>query len=289
MARIIEKGIRTRVRKEDRTSFYWQIFAGVASIVALIFVIALVWYVTRLEAFTITEISIRGGETISHEEIKGEVEQELIGTYFRVIPKRFAYLYPKDRIIDVVSKNERVHDVLLERISRNHIEVSFDEYVPHALVCPVEDTSCFFMTKEGYAFAQAPELQGGVFVRHYVEAYQEISEGVALGEDILARIDSFSRRIEEEFGFRTASLLHKKNGDMEISLHGGGTVFVTVENDLDLVLENMRAILASEEFAHIQPGNFNYIDLRFGNKAFVNEEMGVATGTESVSTSTLPE
>lgn len=290
MARIIEKGIRTRVRKEDRTSFYWQIFIGFLCLLALIGVVTLVWYITRLGMFTITEVSVSGGETVSHEEIRGQIEQELTGAYFLIVPKHFIYLYPHNRIIEVLEKNERLHNIYLERTSRNMIAVTFDEYAPHALSCPHNaPEECFFITKSGYAFTKAPVLSGGVLVRHYMEARDEIEKGTVIDAKVLARIDEFILRIEEEFDFRTASLLHKKNGDIEISLHGGGMVLLSLGNDIDTVLENLKVILASPEFSHIQPGNFNYIDLRFGNKAYVNEEMYVATSTAELSTTTLSE
>ncbi|MCR4285894.1 MAG: hypothetical protein NUW00_03285 [Candidatus Kaiserbacteria bacterium] len=290
MARIIEKGIRTRVRKEDRTSFYWQFFLGFLSLLVLGAVIALIWYATRLNMFTITEISVSGGETISHDEIRGQIEQELTGAYFLIVPKHFIYLYPHNRIVEVLEKNERLYNIYLERTSRNAIAVTFSEYVPHALSCAQNaPEECLFITENGYAFTKAPELNGGALVRHYMEARDEIEKGTIIDANVLARIDAFVMHIEEEFGFRTASLLHKKNGDIEISLHGGGMVFLSLGNDMDTAFENLKVILASPEFRDIQPGNFNYIDLRFGNKAYVNEEMSVATSTQSLSTTTLPE
>jgi len=36
--------------------------------------------------------------------------------------------------------------------------------------------------------------------------------------------------------------------------------------------KNLQSILSSEEFIHLQNGAFQYIDLRFGDKIFLNEE-----------------
>ena len=44
-------------------------------------------------------------------------------------------------------------------------------------------------------------------------------------------------------------------------------------------------LLLPQNFRHLQPDNFQYIDLRFGNKVFVNEELerDVGTSTEGIS------
>ena len=52
------------------------------------------------------------------------------------------------------------------------------------------------------------------------------------------------------------------------------------------VIENLKTILVSEEFSHLKPGNFQYIDLRFGNKIFVNEEEVGSVEENETSTST---
>jgi hypothetical protein len=53
--------------------------------------------------------------------------------------------------------------------------------------------------------------------------------------------------------------------------------------DTYIVFQNLKTILASEEFAHIAPGEFQYIDLRFGDKVFVREA-NMDTSTTSSST-----
>jgi hypothetical protein len=63
---------------------------------------------------------------------------------------------------------------------------------------------------------------------------------------------------------------------------GGGIIKVTTRMTTAETLSNLKTILDSKEFSHLEPGNFKYIDLRYGNKVFVNEEMD-----EEISTSTL--
>ena len=54
-------------------------------------------------------------------------------------------------------------------------------------------------------------------------------------------------------------------------------------------LSNLDTILLSEDFTDITPGSFRYIDLRFGNKVFVNrtEEVVTTSTVTGIDTFTL--
>lgn len=286
-----KKSPRIRNQTLQEVSFQRQLLKGFLRLVIIGVVMALIYYATRLNAVTITEVRIVGGETISHDEVRSRVTDELKGTYFLIVPKQFAFLYPRNRIEEVLKKVPRMYDIKVSRASRTALSVSFDEYIPHALWCVAGnvDVPCYFMTSDGYAFAPAPNLVGGTLTRHSIEGATSITEGVVIEAEQLHAVDTFIARAQEESNFRITSLIHKENNDVEFMINGGGMIYVTPDNDLESTFENLKSVLASEEFRHIKPGNFKYIDLRFENKVFVNETLetiDTATTTEVLS---LPE
>ena len=286
-----ETTVRVRGRRDTQHSFVWQIMRGVLRLFAIGVVLGLTWYITRFPFFTITEVTVSGGETISHEEIRAHVRSELQGAYFLIVPKQFTYLYPKERVNEVLLKNPRIHDIVLSRADRHTIDVSFKEYVPYALWCGygASTSPCYFVTEGGFAFAPAPTMQGGALPRHILEGVDELQVGDMHTEKSLPEIDAFMQRASEELNLRIASVLHKKNGDIEFSINGGGVIFVTGKKDLNAAFDNLTSVLASDEFAHIEPGNFKYIDVRFENKVFVNEKIAEESTTTEDVPSTLPE
>ncbi|QQR65329.1 hypothetical protein IPH92_01970 [Candidatus Kaiserbacteria bacterium] len=286
-----ETTVRVRGRRDTQHSFVWQIMRGVLRLFAIGAVLGLVWYVTRLPFFTITDVTVSGGETISHEEIRTHVRTELQGAYFLIVPKQFTYLYPKERVSEVLLKNPRIHDVVLERTDRHTLNVSFKEYVPYALWCgySASTSPCYFVTEGGYAFALAPTMQGGALPRHILEGVDELHVGDMHIEKSLSEIEVFMKRVSEQLNLRIASVLHKKNGDIEFSINGGGAIFVTGKKDLNVAFDNLTSVLASDEFKHIEPGNFKYIDVRFENKVFVNEKIAEESTTTVDVSATLPE
>ena len=285
MTFLINKTARGRASSVAPSNFKLQIFWGVFRLLLVLLVGVLVWYVTRLEFFTITTVEVSGGETISHEEIRTRMLDELKGSYFLVIPKRFTYLYPHDRMIEVLEKNQRMHSIVVERATRTTLSVSFMEYIPYALWCKAESdpSPCYFLTRDGYAFTEAPELLGGTLIRHSVEDIEKIEEGTVIDVEELRAIDTFIERAKAELGFRITSLVHTKDKDIQFLINGGGMIFVAKEKDLTTTFDNVKSVLESKEFKHIKPGNFNYIDARFNNKIFVKEEMDtVGTSTEEL-------
>lgn len=272
-------------------SFRWQIIKGVLRLFGIAALIAATYYLTRLAPVTLVGVSVVGGETISHEMVREQVRGELEGTYFRIVPRAFAYLYPHDRIVEVLEKNERMHNTAVERVSRTELAVTFDEYIPHALWCPdgTPDTRCYFMSADGFAFEEAPPLHGGTFVRHISEGATEVSRGTAIESGKLKSVDAFIARVEEELVFRIASVVYTKAGDIQFFINGGGMILVSGTDDLMESLTNVISVFSSSEFKHIEPGNFKYIDVRFAPKIFVNEELTPVSTTTASTTDVVIE
>ncbi|MCA9359539.1 hypothetical protein KC850_00695 [Candidatus Kaiserbacteria bacterium] len=277
---------RRRLIDADTLVLLKQIGIGllVIGVVALVF--SAIWYGTRLSVLTISSVHIEGGETVRHDIVREKVEGRLEGTYLGLIPKRFAWLYPKEEITETVNSIERLHNVKVVRKRRTEIFVTFDEYRPRALWCKsVEGEECLFVDTTGYAFGSAPKLSGGSFLR-FVKNGEEAEVGNQLASqaefdsllmlaDLLAGHDWYVSHIELD-----------QVGDVFIKIVGGGELKVVASESPEKTLENLLTVLASEDFSHIKPGNFQYIDLRFGNKVFVNEEIAVPeeeTAIESAS------
>lgn len=264
-----------------------QILIGLLVISFVALLITGIWYGTRIEALTINNIEIVGGETIKHSQVREFTEQALTGNYLGVVPKRFAWFYPEDEILTLLQKIERIHDISFEQKnskSGNILLITFDEYVPRALWCKdLSDNECLFLDKNGYAFAHAPRLSGGSFLRFVtIDTDHKLHETVTNIEwfDSLLEISELLGKQN----WYVSKIEFDKIGDAFIHLTEGGELKVSIQNPPTTSVENLLVILSSDEFSHLKPGNFQYIDLRFGSKVFVNEEKVVQIET---STSTV--
>lgn len=246
-----------------------QILLGLVifSIVGLL--ITGIWYGTRVSSLNIQTVTVTGGETISHELLKQKVEEQLQGSYIKLVPRSFAYMYPEDDIKAVLSGIERVKNITIRRKGTTELQVSFSEYVSDALWCNSELKGCVFVDDTGFAFSKAPELSGGAFVRFVSIGSEPVIEESLVGSNdykLLKEVEGKLRTI----GWYVKRIDVDVAEDAYLTMIDGGEIKITLKQSADEILGNLETVLASEEFSEVEPGNFKYIDLRFGNKVFVN-------------------
>lgn len=250
-----------------------------------------IWHGTRMQSLTITRVEVTGGRTVDAEKIRQEVQSLLDQSYVLLVPKRFSYTYPHDAILEAVKRLPRVASATVVRASPTSLSITLTEYAPYALWCdyaPLVDTQnpCLFISEDGFAFAQAPSLQGATFLRYMTEGRTpEVGASLADPEYMQATKD-FTRALMVRHGMSVSAIIETKDGDVHYRMDNGGKLFVPKNADMQEVFENLDAVLLSNEFKHIASSDFVYIDLRFGNKVFVKE---FETETAATSTDRMPE
>jgi cell division septal protein FtsQ len=277
--------IKRRVIDPSKIMLLKQLGVGVAIFSFLGLMVAGLWYGTRVSFLTITDIAVEGGETIPHDVVKKIVTETLTGTYIGIIPRQFAWWYPEDEIIQNISQIPRMKDPVVTRESGRALSVRFSEYEPYALWCAERSSdNCLFVDKSGYAFGVAPKLSGGAFLR-YRTLGREMQVGTVMAErPDIDTMEKFVALVEDNLQFSITQIETDTVGDVFYILAGGGELKATLRDDATTVFDNLRAILASDEFKDVRPGNFQYIDLRFGNKVFVNEEVGAVASSSATTT-----
>ncbi len=275
--------VARRIIDPSKRMILKQLALGMMLFLLFALVLAGVWYGTRISSLTLATVTVEGGETIDHTIVQATVEKALDGAYLGIIPRRFAWWYPQAAVYDAVRAVPRVKNPQVVRMTGTTVAVSFDEYVPFALWCVDRtDDDCLFIDETGYAFTLAPKLSGGALVRyHSLGATPKVGDRMASPE-YLKTMTEFMHLVARNLQLEISTVEFDSADDVFYVLAGGGELRATLHDSAVQVFDNLRAILGSKEFAHIKPGNFQYIDLRFGNKVFVNEEkVSVASSTES--------
>lgn len=269
-----------------------QFLFGLSLFAVIGLAITSVWHLSRLNTFTIGEVLVSGGKTIDSDLVEKTVESVLEGTYLGLIPRRFVYFYPEANVLQAVENLDRIKDVSITMPDNKTLHVAYDEYLPEALWCNVEDeeANCLFLDETGYAFGTAPNLVGGSFVRYYkLDGNPEKGTRPFTEDDYKATRD-FTNLLAET-GWYVDTIEIDAVRDVFYTLASGGELKATLTEDTNKTFSYLGTIRQSEEFAHLVPGGFQYIDLRFGTKVFVNEEklidpLLLATSTEAISTTT---
>ncbi len=263
-----------------------QVFSGLLVFTAVGIVLTSIWYGTRLLTFTIDKVTVVGGITIDKEKIRVEAEDKLNGAYLHLIPRRFIYFYPKQEILAEISKTERIKNVIIKKNSKREIGVYFEEYFPDNLWCNLGSVEgCYFLDKEGYSFAPAPKLVGESLVRYY-STENETKVGVnPFSQADYSTTREFTEKLAE-IGWFVTKVEVDSARDAFYTISLGSELKTTLTEDAVKPFSNLETILQSKEFNHLKPGNFRYIDLRFGTRVFVNESLE-GEGSENASTTAV--
>jgi len=238
--------------------------------------------VVRLPALTIDQVAVTGGETISHGAIETQVNQLLQGEYWNFVPRRFVLTYPQSELLEAMTATPRVKDPVIERRGRL-VQVTLAEFEPVALWCDSEmasTTACVFLDENGYGFATAPLLDGGAFTRFSRVGESATTSAVYTDQSDFAQLRTLEQLLVEQ-GWLVSNIELDQARDAFVHLVGNSELKVTLRLTPAETLDNLQTVLSADEYTHLTPGNFAYIDLRFGNKVFVNEFGGSATSTQN--------
>lgn len=255
------------------TMLQLQLIIGFLIVLVVGLVATAIWYTTRIQTLQIAQVHVVGGQTIPHKVIEDKVTAALAGSYLKLVPKRFGLFYPKTEIEESIKMLDRVKNVQVERSGNQTVTVVFDEYTPYALWCEAFDSAtCFFIDSTGFAFAQAPVLEGSAFVRYVEEGSVPALDEYAFDSSFIDETKTFIESLTEKLSLYVIYVSKVGEYDVEYTISGGGVIKVSQTIPMIESFKNLETILNSEEFIHIVPGSFQYIDLRFGDKVFVNEE-----------------
>jgi len=220
---------------------------------------------------TISEVRVVGGETISHTNIATTVQAQLQGEYIGFIPREFTWLYPEAEIRAILTQTPRVKDPIIERDGTTLL-ITLAEFEPVALWCDVASRDqCVFLDNNGYGFAAAPALFGGAYTR-----YMQVGQTASTSE-VFTDAGDFTLLQQlvsdlEQIGWPVATIELDQARDAFVELSGGGELKVSLTLTPEQTIDNLQTIRSATQYADLVPGNFAYIDLRFGNKVFVSRE-----------------
>ena len=258
-----------------------QIVVGSILFIGITVLITATWYVTRISSLQITTVSVVGGSTIPPNEIEIVAREVLRGTYYKLVPHTFVWLYPEEQIRAQLMQVPRVKEARTY-IDGQTLTVAFEEYQPFALWCATpESASCLFLDAHGYAFASAPALTGSAFVRYINRQMEPAIKVSAFSDSFMHETGTLAERLEHELNLYVTHIVRTDEVDTSYFLAGGAEIKVSERMTAADTFTNLKALFSSEEFADIAAGDFHYIDLRFGDKVFVSESEVVATSTAS--------
>ncbi len=260
--------INSSLKKKRRLGVSKKV--GIWAIFILFFISLFVLGLTRQEV-RISNVTVSGNSAVSKEDISNIVEQKLTERYLWIIPTDNFLLLKRGAIKNEILndfKKVKTADIFFH--SLKDIEITVTEREAKYLWCdgmPTKYKNCYFMDKNGFIFAEAPDFSGNPFTKYF---------GLIIGNPVgqsyfnsarFNEINTFFTKLND-MKFSPVSFNAVDESQYEVYLSVGGKIIFDDKKTFDKDIINLQAVIDSG-YIKTDPASLQkikYIDLRFGNK-----------------------
>lgn len=212
-----------------------------------------------------------GENVIPETSIETVVKDDIAGAYLGLFSKANIFFYPKHKIErDLRALYPTLGSADVHALDFHTITVAVAERVPYALWCPSADShECVLLDEGGFAYAHAPEYSGNVY-----ETYiGTLPEGPlpkqfltpASFHSLSALVKTFVKKITPDV-IQTVTV--DDNSDVHLAVSGGYEILFALDDDGGDVFQHFTLTLTAAPFTTHTLSDFEYIDLRFGDKVY---------------------
>ena len=260
---------------------------------ALLLIAAVVYavhWVSYLPALNVSEVTVVGAEKLPPQIVQTFVESRLNDGSYRFFSQSNIFLYPKSAIEDnVVTFFPRIKSVAVSRQSlfSRTVVVTVEERHPYARWClPAKGESadeCYQMDTTGFVFAtaDASTTPSSIFAEPY------LFSGAITGEPVgqvfitghLRGLLALLSVLKQQNGLTPLSVSVASGQDFSVDFQEGFSLKASFGADAGTLARNLKLVLGSDTLTG-KVSQIEYVDLRFGNKAFFKLKGESATSTQ---------
>ena len=271
MARVELGESRLRARKRRRRVF---LIAGAFLCVGAV-VGGAVW-LSRASFLRIQTIQVSGAVAVATSTVSNSAEQTISGNFFYLFPKNNIFLYPKREIISsLLAENPILKNAEVHAQDFRTIAVAVLERQPKALWCPSgeippgQDSSCLFLDEDGVAYAAAPDFSSPVYVTYSGSLQGTVPPRKFLTSGqfrtLSALVDALAKT---QKGDPIRHVAVDENGDVRTYFQNDFLLMFALSAEGGDVFERFSLALTAEPFKNRKLSDFEYLDLRFGDKLY---------------------
>jgi len=267
VVRIASSGIKQKRRKR------LLIIAGIIfGILVVLFLLSL-WF-SNTAWLKIASVSVSGENVVPASSIEAVVTDNISGRYFGMFSRANIFFYPKDKIEnDLHTLYPTLGDTNIHALDLHTLSVTVVERTPYALWCgngaATSSGGCVLLDEKGLAYAYAPEFSGHVY-EMYIGA---LPEGPLPKQfltptsfhSLSALVETFSKKIAPDV---IVKVVIDENNDVHLVSSGGYEIKFSLADETGAVFQRFTLTLTADPFTTHPLSDFEYIDLRFGDKVY---------------------
>jgi cell division septal protein FtsQ len=256
-----------KIKKDNDTKTKIPVKVWVFLFLIIVCLVSIV-YMLRLPQYQIKSLVVENNLLTQESEIQDIANGFLNSKYFYIIPQSNIWLYPKNKILKKVKALPSVADATSSFDKQNlSLHIILTEKKHEYVWCGEAD--CYYMNRDGYIFAQAPSFEGNVFL-----VFKGLVSGDPLGKSYLPKKD-MSEVIGlitslTNSGLKVVSVNIVSRNEMRLKLDSKAEMIVSMDDNYSDLLKNIKILSSSPDFINASGGlgKIEYIDMRYGKKAF---------------------
>lgn len=263
MARIDLPQSQSRTRK--RRKRVWVVLAAVVALAALAGgLIAL----ARAPFLQITAVTVSGARADASGAIEALARERLADYYLYIFPKNNVFLYPREGISEALARAyPQFKSVDVHATDFHTVSVAVVERQPAAEFCPAHGV-CYLMDEDGVIYA--PESTSTPSFVSYVAdaAVRALPQQFLTPERFRSLAALVGALSQSEPGDLVRKVAVDDDGDVLVYFQNGFLLLFDLADESGDVFERFGLALKSDPFKGRTLGDFEYLDLRFGDKLY---------------------
>ncbi|MBI4133878.1 MAG: FtsQ-type POTRA domain-containing protein [Candidatus Terrybacteria bacterium] len=229
-------------------------------------------YLVRAPFLRVTEVRVLGAHAVSASAIEAVVREELSGNEFLVIPRDNLLFVSAGRIRETLAREfGGLLDIRVNREFPKRLGITVSERDLWGIACdevPRNGVSghCFYLDRDGTTYEEVSGVSGWLLPVIYLN--RTVAEGASAVPSELISLFDRSRDalggIHEQLLSMTVATATP--GDVRLRVAKGWELLITSDRE-PVEWAKMLKTLLEDEIGE-RAGRLDYLDLRFGNKAF---------------------
>lgn len=262
MARIDLPQSRLKARKRRR-----RVRLGIVLAVFVLLVFGVLVGLSYAPFLRVTAVAVSGAQTADPAAIQKIAAEHMAGAYGYVFAKNNIFLYPKAAIAAaLMAQYPQFKSVEVSAKDFHTVAVAVDERQPAARWC---GTTCFVMDEDGVVYAAD---QGAATSSPWV-SYSGGAEGklpwqYLPAEQFKALFALVGALSQTEPGNPVVQVAVDSNNDVRAYFKNNFVLMFSLNDESGDIFERFTLALKSAPFAGKTLGDFEYLDLRFGDKLY---------------------
>lgn len=260
---VVESKVRARRRRR-------RALIAALALLALVIVFGVLAGLANLPGLSLTQVEVSGVPGDEATLVQQYAAAQLSGDYLFIFPRNNDFLYPKQAITrGLLAQFGSLESVSLHRVGTHTLAIDAAPRAPVALWCGVEvasSSACFLLDDKGLAYA-ALTIAGGGFDRYFGALSASTTPAQFLSPSTFPPLLSLIAALKQKDASGVMSVFVDQNQDVTVSFEDGFSLLFALA-DTNTTFQRFTLALQSDVFTEHPLSDFEYLDLRFGDKLY---------------------